>query len=86
MQNKITGLEYCFGKALEIIRIQYPDATEDCFAGEYETAYWNDEEAYVDRKGAWEYPGTWYPALVAHTDDQMIKLLVETGLSNLARK
>lgn len=32
MQNKITGLEYCFGKALEIIRIQYPDATEDCFA------------------------------------------------------
>ena len=84
--TKLSGLQYCYDEALIVIRKQYPDATEECFVGDYETAYWNDAEAYVNRKGAWEYPGTWYPGLIAYTDAQMIDYLVETGLSDLSKK
>ena len=81
--EKITGLQYCFDKALEVIKEQYPLATEECFKGDYEIAYWNEKEAYIDRQGAWEYPGTWYPSPIGYSDGQMIKYLINKGLSNL---
>jgi len=86
MNTKVNGLQYCYAKALDIIKEQYPSATEECFAGDYETAYWNDEEAYINRQGSWEYPGRWYPSLIAYTDEQMISYLLESGLANLANK
>jgi len=86
MNDKLTGLQYCYAKALDIIKEQDPAATENCFAGDYEAAYWNDKEAYVNRQGSWEYPGRWYPSPIAYTDEQMINYLVKSGLSNLAKK
>ena len=83
MDNKF-NLEYCREKALGKIKEQFPDATFACFSGEYETGYWNDEKAYINKKASYEYPGCWYPGPAAFTDEDMINVLIEEGLKNVS--
>lgn len=85
MNENRFNVEYCYEMALEKIKEKYPDVTRDCFSTEYTVGYWNDDEAYINPKASWEYPGAWYPGLVAYTDEKMINRLVEEGLEKLSK-
>jgi len=72
-------------RALQIIRVKYPDADQSCFSGRYHEGYWNDEPAFIDAQCAWEYPGRWYPGPMRITDDEFVAKLVEDGLETLEK-
>lgn len=80
------GMGFYKAEALRIIKEQYPEADESCITDRYEIGYWNDRESFIDKLASVEYPGTAFPGPISASEDEMIEILVKSGIENLEKK